>query len=68
MARSQYIYTIIDPGEPPAGFTVKHELVRWLRHHPGPEGRQVWRLRDGIVKGDPVLLDTEELLSEKTRT
>lgn len=63
MARSRYVYTIADPGLPPEGFTVKHELVLWLRGHPDPGGRVVWRGRDGLVKGTPTELILADLLA-----
>jgi hypothetical protein len=67
MARSQYIYMIVDQGLPPLGFTVKHEMTRWLRHHPDPGGRVIWRGRDGVVKSEPVVLSIAELLGGDSR-
>lgn len=50
MARSKYVYTVLDPGLPPEGFTVKHELLWWLKDHPDPGGRVIWRGHDGRAK------------------
>jgi hypothetical protein len=53
MARSQYVYMVADPGLPPEGFTVKHELLTWLERNPDPGGRVIWRGRAGRHKAAP---------------
>jgi hypothetical protein len=58
MARSQYVYLVLDKGLPPAAFTVKHELERYLGSAPDPGGRELWRCRDARPVAYPaVLLD-----------
>ncbi|MGY1946665.1 hypothetical protein [Nocardia asiatica] len=51
MARSQYIYIVTVAGggwvDIVAAFTVKHELVTWLRNNPAPDHR-VTRVNDGL--------------------
>lgn len=62
MARSHSVYLVLDPGLPPAAFTVKWELERFLGGSPDPGGRQLWRCRDGHPVTYPaVLLDLETL-------
>ena len=72
MARSSYIYlvkTVCDydaPGVPLAAFTVKHELITWLKRKTGAElaDMELWRLHDGIWQDNKItLLDVDELLS-----
>lgn len=47
MARSTYIYVVMDSGdEVVAAFTVKHELLTWLSSHTNDD-YHVWRLDDG---------------------
>ena len=68
MARSQYIYVVEELRNWGArlvcGFTVKHELVSWLKSNPGSNYR-VTRIRDGRLREDnpAVLLDLTELLA-----
>ena len=58
MARSQYVYLVLDKGLPPAAFTVKHEFERWLDSNPDPGGRELWRCHDARPSTKPgVLLD-----------
>ena len=50
MARSQYIYILLDPDnhdEIVAAFTVKHEMVTWADHRMGIDNYTTLRLRDG---------------------
>ena len=53
MARSNYVYVVLENAyegdDVIAGFTVKHELISWLRRHPEVTcgSWQVIRLRDG---------------------
>jgi hypothetical protein len=55
MARSQYIYLVVDNErdgvEPLAAFTVKHECQAWLERcrvaTPGADSWRVLRFRDG---------------------
>lgn len=50
MARSEYIYIVVstagDSTLPVAAFTVKHEMVRWLRRKITRE-LKAYRMRDG---------------------
>jgi hypothetical protein len=45
MARSTYVYVIMDGSLPVAGFTVKHEMNTWLERNPGDY--VIYRLSDG---------------------
>ncbi len=45
MARSTYVYIVMDDGVPVVGFTVKHEMVSWLGRNPGIY--KIHRLSDG---------------------
>lgn len=78
MARSSYIYTVIPFAghAPAAAFTVKHELVTWIkRYFPAKPGKferpiRVYRLPDGgLMLGDKrpvfVKMDLKELLGEE---
>jgi hypothetical protein len=60
MARSQYIYLLVDTasGEAVGAFTVKHELVAARARHDRPT--HAWRYRDN-QPGTPVVDITEEL-------
>lgn len=46
MARSSYVYVVMDHDTPVAGFTVKHELKTWLERQ--DEDYTVFRLSDGL--------------------
>ncbi len=65
MARSAYVYLVLDEEETLyAAFTVKHELVTYLRRL-GPaivDVAAVFRIRDG-QPGEGVELDIKELLA-----
>lgn len=62
MARSQYVYLVLDDGLPPAAFTVKYEFERYLDSQPDPGGRELWRCCDGHPGWrQAVLLDPETL-------
>jgi hypothetical protein len=62
MARSQYVYLVLDKDVPPAAFTVKKEFERYLEWHPDPGGRKLWRCRDAHPALHPaVLLDPATL-------
>jgi hypothetical protein len=77
MARSSYCYVVLDDlwreSLPKAAFTVKHELVSWLRHEDRRlaalgldlSDLRVYRLHDGSWGADKpaVLMPTEELLN-----
>lgn len=78
MARSAYIYLVMDYNHvvPVGSFTVKHEMVTWIKwaypRKPGEFERpiRVYRLPDGgLVIGDKrpafVKLDLKELLGEE---
>jgi hypothetical protein len=50
MARSEYVYVLEIPGQPPVPWTVKRELRSWLtQNHPGTDVRdwRLWRCPDG---------------------
>ncbi len=58
MARSSYIYVVIDPedGRVDATFTVKWEMDEWLdRYYPGPSSYDIWRHSDGLWRSPQVL-------------
>lgn len=65
MARSNCVYVVMDEDLPVAGFTVKHELVSWVRRY-GYEPLTIWRLKDNP---DPLYGDsprseiTEEIMA-----
>jgi len=64
MARSTYIYVVLDEDYdsvmvPVAAFTVKHEMLAWLKKHP-VVGYEVMRFSDGAWKG-PAYLSEKEL-------
>lgn len=51
MARSSYIYLALDKHSTPLGaFTVKHELVTWLKNRPY-DADCVLRMPDGVPWG-----------------
>lgn len=50
MARASAVYVVLEGGKPPAGFTVKHELVTWLGRHEAPATLAIWRVPDGPYK------------------
>jgi hypothetical protein len=50
MPRSEYVYVLLSPGQPPMPWTVKHELRTWLRRNVPGDISPAWRLfrcRDG---------------------
>lgn len=67
MARSTAVYVATVFGTPIAAFTVKHELIAWLRRtNGGPMGTIVRRLPDGAPAGRArisEMLCIEELLA-----
>ncbi|MFC4089315.1 hypothetical protein [Micromonospora sp. GCM10011541] len=67
MARSSYVYVVLnDEGLPSAGFTVKRELVSYLRRL-GPDVDlvpAVIRLPDGREREQATELNIKELVSE----
>lgn len=72
MARSTYIYLVKKycdydyPGDPLAAFTVKHELVTWLRRKTEAEraDMELWRICDGTWPSkEPETMDMDELLA-----
>lgn len=62
MARSTYIYLVNDGWGVVAAFTVKHELITWLRTNPSPE-HHVKRMSDGAHTAGYTTLDITELLA-----
>ncbi|MFC4373286.1 hypothetical protein ACFO5K_04155 [Nocardia halotolerans] len=63
MARSTYIYVVTDGLGVISAFTVKHELVSWLRRNPAPSHR-VTRVNDGPHSGTRITdIDITELLA-----
>lgn len=64
MARSSYVYVVSDGLGPLAGFTVKHELVTWLRRNQRPTlTLLVHRLVDGR-DGAITHLDVNDLIGD----
>lgn len=69
MARSTYIYVVEDKLNPVAAFTVKHELITWLRNNGGQAPgmlRRVIRLPDGasaLSRRQPTRMDIAELIA-----
>lgn len=69
MARSRHVYVVMGAVEVPiAGFTVKHELVAWIKrkeHAPDSPLRfmRVFRLDDGGYPGRVDELDIDDLLN-----
>jgi len=64
MARSNYIYVVLDRDEPLlspllAAFTVRHELISWLNEHDDMKGITVHRMRDGQGWRDNVNITKE---------
>lgn len=69
MARSSYVYVVQnDEGMPYKAFTVKHELVTYLRRLGGgvEDLAGVVRMRDGLGDSDATDLDIAELLAGGT--
>ena len=66
MARSQYIYQAQLDGRPVAAFTVKHEMLTWLRalNPTYVERLGLWRLTDNMIT-TPVELELGTLLEGK---
>jgi hypothetical protein len=64
MARSSYVYIVTNANLVVAGFTVKHELVSWLRTRSYTPTQHIFRMQDGGKGGYPVELDLHELLGE----
>lgn len=68
MARAEYIWTVQIGGQTSRCFTVKHELISWLRRgFPSEALREldVVRFRDGAGRDEPVALGTAaDLLAE----
>jgi hypothetical protein len=68
MARSTYIYAVVqavvDDHGVMAAFTVKHELVSWLRRQNDTSGVYVLRMRDGYP--GCVRVEVNELLGKET--
>lgn len=69
MARSTYIYVVLNGDIPVAACTVKRELVWWLkRERQSPDGDRtrfytVYRMEDGYSARGGTRLDMEELLA-----
>lgn len=51
MARATYIYVVMDGHEPLAAFTVKHELVSWVRRGHLGQITGIWRIPDNAFPG-----------------
>lgn len=71
MARAYNIYLVVwhdyDGVDPKAAFTVKHEMITWLRKQPPDDlvGCGVLRMRDGEASGPLTTMFTiAELLGE----
>lgn len=69
MARSGAVYFVWDSCSwPLAGFTVKHELVSWLKRRKDTYDdlveMEVWRVRDGnLLDSHPTELKISDLLN-----
>lgn len=68
MARSSYIYIVMGAisRKPVASFTVKYELLTWLRTRRGLSTIRVFRTGDGISQDRPVELDFMYMLANPT--
>lgn len=62
MARSEYIYIVIDEMGDIFGFTVKHEMVTWILKRADHQPLIAWRINDGLHKREAVELDLKALL------
>jgi hypothetical protein len=63
MARSNCIYIVLRPGQLPAAFTVRYELVLWLGRQEDLKGAEIYRCDDGSHKQREPRLVTGEMLS-----
>lgn len=64
MARSDYAYVLLIPGQPPMAWTVKRELASWLKRSlPGEidPGARLWRCRDGRPEDATSTIDIRKL-------
>jgi hypothetical protein len=68
VARSAYVYIVMAYKNPVAGFTVKHELERYLKDHLNAlDFWRVWRLTDNpnsAFPKDPVQLQVDMTTGE----
>jgi hypothetical protein len=63
MARSEYVYVLTQPDQPPLAWTVKHELRTWLRSLPVlPADWRLWRCRDGQPAAAMTTMDIAAVL------
>lgn len=62
MARSSYIYIVSDGLGVLAAFTVKYEMINYIRGL-DPTGLSVYRVADGRRKSDPYYYDVKELIN-----
>jgi len=73
MARSTYIYLVTDCFDRPlASFTVKHELIFWLKRHGiykiYKDPLTLYRIKDnpqGVADEGYITLDIDELLEKE---
>lgn len=68
MARSDYVYLVWDDhaGVPAMTFTVKREMVGWLRGRANTEHYRIWRMRDGTHYKDMTTeLSVSDLLDDR---
>lgn len=72
MSRSSYVYIIVGEATriPQAAFTVKHELVAWLRKRNGLSMLRLFRVPDGnaYVTTGTLEIDINWLLANPTAT
>jgi len=66
MARSDYVYVLLMPDQPPMTWTVKRELRTWLQHHPviaASRAARLWRCRDGAPADAVSTMEIQDVLA-----
>jgi hypothetical protein len=63
MARSTYCYVVTEYGDPISAFTVKHELVTWLKRQDDVSELKVTRVADGLHGPMPSVMNPEDLIA-----
>lgn len=73
MARADYIWIVLDGAHIVRAFTVKHELITWLRSQVEDDAAagtylEIHRARDGGHHGEPLFMGfARELIEEADR-